>query len=292
MLYRFIVVFLIVFSFNNPISASEKPKWIDTGRDPKYPETFFITAVGMVQSSGNESKDRINADASAFSQIVQQIKVNIRSKKIRIITETMENKITFESLNKDETTAVTEISSDLLLHGLSIQDRYYDKKKKIHFSFAVLDREIAASSMDDELLKLANTYRSVYSLAEKHTAEQLYFQVLQDYGRALEANLLFQDRSDVLHVINNPAQELDTLSIESESEVIGKIQNILGSLKLLKTSADNQEITPEKTIEIPPVVKVVYSKNGEDIPVQGIPIAFLFKQGSGKLNDRALTACI
>lgn len=280
---------LILSLLGGSVFGDEKPDWIETGKDPKFPEIGYMTGVGLAQSTGNEAKDRESVDANAFSQITQQIKVKVKSEKVHIATEKIEEGKVSGGTDVEETTSVTEVYSIVTLQGLSIADRYYDKKTKVYYSFAVLDRRTAAGALEREINQLIDTYENSREQIEK--LGNKYFQILKEYGKALESTILVNDREEILNVVRGRSSMFSTIEKPSmsESEITGKIQEILSNLKIEKFSGDNQEVRIDEPAKNPLAVHVFFSDNGERIPMQGIPLKFIFMKGSGELNKSVFT---
>jgi len=278
------ILFILLFLFGS-VFGDEKPVWIESGKDPRFPEIAYITGVGLAQSTGNKAKDRESADANAFSQITQQIKVEVKSEKIHIATEKIEDGKVSGKLDVEETTAITEVYSIVSLQGLSIADRYYDKEAKVYYSLAVLNRSTAARALEREINQLTNVCNN--SISQIENLGNKYFQILKVYGKALESIILIKDRKEILNVVRMIGGI--EKPIMSETEITGKIQDILLNLKMEKVSGDNQDVHLNEPVKEPLIVQLILTYREEKIPAEGIPLKFSFTRGAGELNEKVFT---
>lgn len=121
--------------------GSEPPPWL-SGSSPKYPPSFYLTAVG----EGETAKD---AEASAYAGISKIFQVKVKSQEaskeiyVQRNTQAEEQKITIESS--------IDLSTQKVLSQVRIAQTYQDSKTGRYYALAVLDRDQVGTSLKEKI---------------------------------------------------------------------------------------------------------------------------------------------
>ena len=103
-------------------NVSDKPSWTTIGKHPLYSSPQYVVGVGLANMSGDATKDRLNADQNAFSEIIRQIFAQVSSEitveKIEVVGDKVET--VFGKTENNST-----IKSSLTVSVLAIVERYY-----------------------------------------------------------------------------------------------------------------------------------------------------------------------
>ena len=123
------------------LKGSEPPSWIG-GSSPKYPPSFYLTAVG----EGETAKD---AEASAYAGISKIFKVEIKSQEesreryVQRNNQVKEQKFTMESS--------TDLSTQKIISQVRIDQVYQDPQSGRWYALAVLDRDQVGTSLQERI---------------------------------------------------------------------------------------------------------------------------------------------
>lgn len=121
--------------------GSESPPWL-SGSPPKYPPSFYLTAVG----DGETAKD---AEADAYVGISKIFQVKVKSQEesweryIERNAQVEEHKFTAESF--------IDLSTQKVLNQVRIAQTYQDHHTGKYYALAVLDRDQVGTSLRDRI---------------------------------------------------------------------------------------------------------------------------------------------
>ncbi len=296
-MFQIFVIFIFsIFSFNcSPSSKTSKKElsqdiislsYIKSKYQSKYPESLYLLGVGIVESSGNPVKDQKLADYYAFSEIANQIMVNIKTdiriQDIEILTDK-------SSEFQEFTTANIAVTSSVVISGLKIVDRFYDTKSKIYYSVAVLDRELALAPLKARLNELKMQYESYLRNYKNLYNKGRIMQALNDLKSAYSSAIAFNDLFhyyQVFRPIFNPYD--DEFQLISIGDLISMASDLLSKISIVKIKGDNQEGVIGKPLHVPLEIKVIL-KDTTNIPAEGVPVRFSFIRGKGKIRQRVVT---
>ncbi|PKM97418.1 MAG: hypothetical protein CVU77_06190 [Elusimicrobia bacterium HGW-Elusimicrobia-1] len=142
------------------------PEWL-SGQSKKYPAAGFITGVGA-GSTMDSSRDVARAEiAKAFSMRIEQATVETSSERSSEATGGRAE-ISVDVVQKTESKVVDTVE------GVEIAQMWYDKKDKVYWALAVLDkakyrRELSLKilSAEEKVMKSLESARQTMSFAEK-----------------------------------------------------------------------------------------------------------------------------
>ena len=270
----------------------EKPAWVDGGKISRFPARRYIVGISASPDTGEETADRSRADNSARAEVAKQIRVQVREAIVDIQREER-GKTDFSSLMEIK----SESSVDLSLEGLTIADRYYDSKKKLHYSLAVLERANAARRLGNKVIDLLKAADDVGKSARSYEGKSHMFLAIGSYLRFLNLYEEAYSHQLVLRAIGgrddvesyfDEKPKMDVLKQDLKVEIERaktKVQEILSSLTLETLGGDNQKGEVGAPLAQDFMARLLYSKSGMRYPQKGFTVAFSFQQGEGKLLE-------
>lgn len=138
----------IVLAFSYPLFAGpKKPAWV-TGPDPKYPETKYMTGVGIgADLDGARSSARAEI-ARTFQARVQQTLTDQQTE-----TSTSSGKKRSAAQGTQKSRSDTTLTTDTLLEGVTVAETYYDQKSKKNYALAVLDKIALKRTLSTQIIE-------------------------------------------------------------------------------------------------------------------------------------------
>lgn len=252
-----------------PVCAKDKPAWID--RLPTSGEFMYV--MGIRSGAPTIEAGRSEATHQAVDQLANYLGVRLQSK-LHVFMTDVETRI------QDELKATTE---KVELRGGLIHDSYWEQTSKGTYDVYVLLRYPRAE-IEKEQARLAKV------LAEKAALAQLGLRL------ASEAEL----RGDISGALSAYATVLASAA-ESEderlhAEAFTKMSRLVQNLHLRLLSGNGQNVERSKGAKDPLIVKAVLALEGGEIPVQRLPIRYVFANDTTSLcesrtNDLGLVSC-
>jgi hypothetical protein len=141
---------LLIFILPLCVLHSQDKDWAKKGRSDKFPEQSFMQAIGI----GTSEDDARN---QAFLNLAKIIEVKITGELTSTNTETI---VGSKGEASSHTTEKSQERVNLDLQGLRIEDTDFNKKKKMYYALAVLDRNVAGNAMRSEITNHDKTFRT------------------------------------------------------------------------------------------------------------------------------------
>jgi hypothetical protein len=147
-----LIVSLLAGCASDP--ARERPQWLD-GRDPRYPAVQYLSATGSAQDP-ERAEDRARGNLAE----IFEARVEARSEDTR----------RFERYRQGEQSSVSEgeeitrrlaVSSDVVLKGVRIAERWTPPESNAHYALAVLSRPQSSASLRQEIRRLDGATEAV-----------------------------------------------------------------------------------------------------------------------------------
>jgi len=263
------------------VAAAAAPEWVT--RVPNHPE--LLQGVGAVNSSGDPESDRARADNAAIAEIARQIHVQITSTMSSFYSEEMDDS---GYINSSE--GVERISSqytEQTLEGITIRDRYYDKKNNIYYTYATISR----LEVDKQFLEKANRAVAVASdyhrFAQRALRDGAVFTAVGHYIRALEE--LFPAQACLKEKVfgdidGNERNEAVQARLENE------LASILGGISLTPVSGTGMKADRINGLAQPLMGKATYKlASGARIPLASTPLKTEWVNAEGRLGPENAT---
>ncbi|HEU4683796.1 MAG TPA: LPP20 family lipoprotein [Nitrospira sp.] len=127
--------------------GASKPAWVD-GVSQEYPPARYL--IGMGQSD-NQSAAEDQAYAAVARIFKAEVSAQSKDWESYLVVEQRgqgrdERRLTLDNL--------TKVSTDKVLENVRIADRWFDSKKRLYYSLAVMDRSQAEASFLDRIAEL------------------------------------------------------------------------------------------------------------------------------------------
>jgi hypothetical protein len=292
LLHGGMVLALLIFSGGEAL-AKDRPEWIQGGKIPRFPAQRYLVGVGSGPASGDETADTNRADSAARANIAKQIQVQVKE----AITDIQRE----EEGKKGSAGSVTEVKSessvDLSLEGVTIVERYFDSKREIHYSLAVLERSNAAGRLRDKIRDILKAVAEVGKAAQSYESKNQIFLALSNYLRYLD---LFEEAYShqlVLRVLAGSGEmeafaEGDSSGLEKRDlrteieKAKTRIQDLLSSLELEVVAGDKQKGEVGQPLGEDLKIRVLFEKAQARYPQKGFNVGFEFLQGKGRLLEK------
>ena len=205
------------------VKKSELPLWIDSGRDVRYPNSFYITAAG-------EGASQDLADKSAMLKVGEQIQVDIKG---RVTAVQSEIKKGSKIESSHDITLLTETSVDIeKLEGLPIISRYFDEKKRIQHSFAVLDRGKAVMGLEREVKESHEITRKYFEIAESQKEKREIARAIHNYIKAIDELKRIRPRENILYAIAGKGIKNEISLIDVEKKLADVLLEVKVSVEI------------------------------------------------------------
>jgi hypothetical protein len=151
----------LILAFSLPLSAAPKiPAWV-TGPDPKYPETKYMTGVGI-------GADLDGARSSARAEIARTFQARVQQTLTDQQTEssTSHGKKRSAAQGTQKSKIDTQLTTDTLLEGVAVVETYVDKKSKKTYALAVLDKIALRKTLSAQIMEKEQEISAAKARAE------------------------------------------------------------------------------------------------------------------------------
>lgn len=286
----YIFIFTLIFSFllishdtdraNASSTANKLPSWAFSGSDARFPEAFYLIAVG-------EGGSLENSDKTAMIRVVEQIQISIKSDLSLFQQETERDGLTESS--RDLSLSINSSVNIKRLEGLSIVSRHFDKGSGIYYSLAALDRQKSSAGLIKEInssFGLANEY---YKTAEKHKEQAEITEAIHNYVLAIDEYKESKPRVIILNAVAKNAGDADLVKVPSLANMEGSLIGLISRLGLKIISGNHQSGEIGEALNEPLVVRATYESKGKHYNIKGMPLIFTVKEGSATLQSNANT---
>jgi hypothetical protein len=212
----FIISTVICVSASTLYCASA-PEWV-TGSSKKYPDSGFVTGVGIgdtLDAARSSSRAEI---AKVFKSRVTQASENTASEKSTVKDRAL------QSFGETKTESKTSVFTDEVIEGVKVAETYFDKKKKTHYALAVLDRSKTRAALSVKIAEQEAILTSNLSAAEKSISPASKVRMLSgaldafDRESALKARRRVVDPADIPD-IGVQRQDILTKLADAESKI-------------------------------------------------------------------------
>lgn len=172
-----------------PTVSRERPRWAATGMAEEYPSTQYITGIGSAhQINGQEHAAMTAADGRARGEIAKTIQVRVTAEfqdDVELITQLRDGQYATEKHRTNVAQQITSVT-DIVLEGVIIRDRWFDKDSETWWSLAVMDRELAGRAILDRMARRTGELRAVLGLARAADEAKKEFQALSYHNAAVK----------------------------------------------------------------------------------------------------------
>ena len=215
----------------------------------------------------------VSARESARSNLAKNLKVKIHSTMVDVATT-----------EQTYIESIIETEVDTVVEGVEIKDGWLDQDKGVYYSLAIVERSLAASSIQNRIGKIEAVLQRNWNEGVEAESRVDVMSALSHYLSGYQKAPSLSPLKSALYVItrsrgNSKSQNTSTGEFES------RIKGIVNNLNLTKVSGDHQIVKTQKGLTEPLVAKVYLLKGGDQIPVSNIPVVFNYEAGQGELEE-------
>jgi len=259
----FLITFLI---YTLILQGARRPDWVDTR--PVKPHLY--QGFGVAEDTGSKEDDRLRADQNARTEIIQEISSSISSEVSSFYSESSSNDNVNEAQSMEVFSSISSAYAEATIEGIKIVDRYYDKKSKLYYSYASLERSVFQAQM----VRRASEARKV--------AQERYAYALTARSEGDVTSALGQLSQALSHVM--VAQSIVKKQLEGDLDQDGKTEfldaalgqelgRITRNIRILKAGGDDQKGERNQGLAKPFEGTVVYEYNGKQTPLPNLPLS-------------------
>jgi len=251
------------------VTAKEKPAWID--RLPTSNEYIYV--IGIRSGASTLEAGRNEAARQAVGELASYLGVRMQSK-LQVFMTDLETRV------QDEMKATSE---KVELRGGLIHDWHVERTPQGTYDVYVLLR-FPRAEIEKEQARLSQMLAQKASLAQ------------QGMRQAIEA----ERRGDIIGALSAytsvVASATETEDERLHGEAFGKMSRVVHNLQIRLVSGNGQRVEQSKGAKEPLVVKAVFASEDADIPVNRLPIRYLFSGDDtpvceSRTNDLGVVAC-
>lgn len=194
-LFIFLCLFLIpAYSF-----AKKAPDWVE-GTSAKYPEPRYFIGVGAVSMDKGGKNQQVNWAADrARTEVAKTIRSKVEA------TTTASRTVTSGGKKPESTSTQTDIvtaSTNEILEGVEIKSYYSDKKTRMLYALAVLDRPKAARKIQNDTIDLKNRLLSEMEQGKYFQEKDEVLLSIRHYNNAMNLAGEAKSKNELIAVLD------------------------------------------------------------------------------------------
>ena len=181
-----LLLITILFYIPSIAHARKAPDWVN-GVSKKYPEPQYFIGVGTAIIGKGAEKQQIQlASDRARAEITKTLRVNVdvTTSAERTITSQEKGKMK-ESKGVSQQREVVTATANEILDDIEIKEYYSNKKDKMLYALAVLDRIKAARRLEDQTTRIKSNILAEMEAAENFQKEGRFLPAIGRYNKAL-----------------------------------------------------------------------------------------------------------
>ena len=279
--FFFIVVLLFLFSGSacktgpaplleeepsKPKVIIKPPDWVLGKGHPNFPQQRYLVGVGF------SDMNSVSANESARSNLAKNLKVKIRSTMVDISTT-----------EKTHIESVIETEVDTVLEGVEIKDGWLDQSKGVYYALAVVERNLAASSIQDKISKIESVLKRSFNEGAEAAIKGDVITALSSYLSGYQKAPALPPLKSALYIITLSKKNPEPQDM-SAGEFESRVKRIVQNLNLATVSGDRQTVKTRKGVTEPLVAKVSLGTGEKEAPVSNVPVIFNYETGEGELE--------
>jgi len=248
------------------------PDWLRSGRHSRFPETRYLTAIGL--DTDLDTADRVGAD-----ELVAAASARLRAVRRQTKQTDWPLAANLAALGAAPTITLTDVPN------WRVGDRWFDRVTRTHYVFVVLERASAVAECTRTLKEESARAVSLTASAVNHGKADNFAASLKDHMDAAtraRAAVLAQCRALALAHARRLPEIKRALTLPILSQCRSNAADTLSAIALKTLSGDNQWISAAGRAQEPFVIRA--EARGKPLP--GIPVKLLLGQG---VLSRAVT---
>ena len=247
--FKILLIALLIFSFASfdCHARKKRPDWVD-GQSKDYPSPRYFIGIGATTSKKCGKKQcRQWAADSARAEVSKTLRTQIEV--TTVSRREVESKKSGKKKNlKSESSMTNQVvaTSGELLEGVEIKEYYKDRKSKMIYALAVLDRMKAENIVKSKIQKLQKNILNEMTAGKEYLDDKNYLKSIGRYNNAYSYAELITPQRELLAVLmpvgSNPMggdvyykTEVDAILRKLKKHVKFKV-DISGPAKSVKSS--------------------------------------------------------
>lgn len=200
--------------------AKRRPAWID-GTSSKYPSPRYFIGVGAVPfDKGGRRQQMQWAGDRARAEIAKTLKteVNVETRAARSVGGS-DSRTRSGSRGSSTQTDIVSTTAREALEGVEIKAYYRDKKERMLYALAVLDRIEAVKSLEQQLIAAKSEMLAELDEAGRLSKDDRLLPAIGHYQKALALSGAATDLEEIIGVMKPTGHTVDP-------EIAGRATNI------------------------------------------------------------------
>jgi TolB-like protein len=251
---------------SKPKINTKSPDWVLGKSHPDYPREQYLVGVGFSNFHSGSAKD------SARSNLAKTLKVKVRATMVDIATK-----------ENSHIESVIETEVDTVLQGVEIKDGWLDQVKGVYYALAVVERNLAAFRVQDEIDKIESVLKRNLNEGDEAAKKGDIINALSGYLSGYQKASALPPLYSALHIITSDNKYTETQNI-SAGNFESKVKRMVQDLNLTTVSGDRQIVKTWKGLTEPLVAKIFIGKGEEWAPASNVPVIFYYETGEGELE--------
>lgn len=215
-----LVVLAIAFLLPAPAQAKSRPDWID-GASSKYPSPRYFIGVGAVPfDKGGRRQQMQWAGDRARAEIAKTLRsqVQVETRAVRSVEGTKAG-LKGSSTGTSKQTDIVSTTAREALEGVEIKQYYKDKKERMLYALAVLDRIEAAKGLQQKLTQAKSDLLAELDEAGRLSKDDRLLPAIGHYQKALALSGDATQLEELIGVLKPTGHTVDP-------EIAGRATNI------------------------------------------------------------------
>jgi len=200
--------------------ARGRPDWVD-GASSKYPSPRYFIGVGGVQlDKGGHRQQMEWAGDRARAEIAKTLRANVKveTRAERTVEGTKQGSRA-RTTGVSKQTDVVSTSAREVLEGVEIKEYYRDKKDRMLYALAVLDRVKAAKRLEQQITKTKSDLLAELDEAGRLSKDERLLPAIGHYQKALALSGEASTLEELMGVLKPAGYRMDP-------EITGRATNI------------------------------------------------------------------
>lgn len=223
----FVCLLTSVF-LSSPSQARRVPDWLE-GTSSKYPEPRYFIGVGSVPLGlGGERQQMDRAGDKARAEIAKILRsdIEVETRSERVVTGTSVRR-SKDQASKSLQSEVVRASAGEILEGVEIKQYHRDKRSKMLYALAVLDRMEAAKRIEKAATLTKERLLAEMDVGDAMQAERRFLPAISHFRKAIDLATALRRQNELIGVMKPTG--LSSLDNAPNYEV--DIAKIIGGIK-------------------------------------------------------------
>lgn len=212
--------------------ARRAPDWVD-GTSKKYPEPRYFIGVGAVSlEKGGKKQVRAWAADRARAEIAKTIRTQVE------VTTRAERQVTAPGQKRSQPVEARSVLSEVVvalasevLEGVEVKEYYKDRKGKMIYALAVLDRPKAARGLQDRVARHKEIMLVEMEDGSRYQREGRPLMALRHYNRALRESREVANLNELIGILKPTGPYLVSEMARTEADIMRIMRGLRRQLR-------------------------------------------------------------